>query len=128
MFYSFFNKIKPEIELGCQSIDGSKIQANNGKDKNFTLQKLDDRIAWKKAHIEEFLRQIDMNDLAEGDILDKIDKYKDILTIYEKYRDKMEKESPSQISITDEDARLMKFKNDFQKDIICKQRLILKHI
>lgn len=124
LFYSFLNKIKPEIELGYQSIDGSKIQANNGKDKNFTLQKLDDRIAWKKAHIEEFLRQIDMNDLAEGDIiegalskeelLDKIDKYKDILTIYEKYRDKMEKESLSQISITDEDARLMKFKNDFQ--------------
>lgn len=124
LFYSFLNKIKPEIELGYQSIDGSKIQASNGKDKNFTLQKLDDRIAWKKAHIEEFLRQIDMNDLTEEDIiegaltreelLDKIDKYKDILTIYEKYRDRMEKESLSQISITDEDSRLMKFKNDFQ--------------
>lgn len=124
LFYSFLDKIKPEIELGYQSIDGSKIQANNGKDKNFTLQKLDDRIAWKKAHIEEFLRQIDVNDLAEEDIiegaltreelLDKIDKYKDILMIYEKYRDRMEKESLSQISITDEDSRLMKFKNDFQ--------------
>lgn len=124
LFYSFLEKIKPEIELGYQSIDGSKIQASNGKDKNFTLQKLDDRIAWKKAHIEEFLRQIDVNDLTEEDIiegaltreelLDKIDKYKDILTIYEKYRDRMEKESLSQISITDEDSRLMKFKNDFQ--------------
>lgn len=124
LFYSFLDKIKPEIELGYQSIDGSKIQASNGKDKNFTLQKLDDRIAWKKAHIEEFLRQIDVNDLTEEDIiegtltreelLDKIDKYKDILTIYEKYRDRMEKESLSQISITDEDSRLMKFKNDFQ--------------
>ena len=124
LFYSFLDKIKPEIELGYQSIDGSKIQASNGKDKNFTLQKLDDRIAWKKAHIEEFLRQIDVNDLTEEDIIegaltreeliDKIDKYKDILTIYEKYRDRMEKESLSQISITDEDSRLMKFKNDFQ--------------
>ena len=124
LFYSFLEKIKPEIELGYQSIDGSKIQASNGKDKNFTLQKLDDRIAWKKAHIEEFLRQIDVNDLTEEDIIegaltreeliDKIDKYKDILTIYEKYRDRMEKESLSQISITDEDSRLMKFKNDFQ--------------
>lgn len=124
MFYSFLEKIKPEVELGYQSIDGSKIQANNGKDKNFTLQKLDDGIAWKKAHIEEFLRQIDVNDIIEGDIidgeltkdelLDKIDKYKEIIAKYEHYRDRMEKESLSQLSLTDEDAKLMKFKQEFQ--------------
>lgn len=32
------------LTKGFVSVDGSKIQANNSKDNNFTVSKLDDRI------------------------------------------------------------------------------------
>ena len=44
VFHEFNHKISTTIEWGFQSIDGSKFQASNSKDRNFTLSKLDDRI------------------------------------------------------------------------------------
>ena len=42
--------------MGVCSVDGSKFQADNSKDNNFTKNKLDDRIKWLNAHTDEYLR------------------------------------------------------------------------
>lgn len=56
VFTEFLRKIRCLVRLGAMSIDGSKFQACNAKDNNFTANKLDDRIAWMNQHIEEFWR------------------------------------------------------------------------
>lgn len=56
IFHEFNRKISQEKEWGFSSIDGSEFQANNSKDRNFTKNKLDDRIKWLNDHTEEYLR------------------------------------------------------------------------
>ena len=48
--------------------DGTKIQANNAKDNNFTKNKLDDRIKWLNGHTDEYLRILsEMDEQEEAD-------------------------------------------------------------
>lgn len=48
------------------SIDGSKFKAVNAKDRNFTLNKLDDRIARLDQHIARYMEELDECDEDEG--------------------------------------------------------------
>lgn len=127
IMHEFNRRIAAAVEFGYVSIDGSKIRANNSKDNNFTSHKLDDRIQWLDAHIEEYLRQLDMIDSietaeemeAEGiisrDIVEqRLQESQKRLEMYKQYRDYMEENGLSQISLTDADAKLMKNKNGFQ--------------
>lgn len=65
ILHEFNKRIAKAVEFGYVSIDGSKIRANNSKDNNFTSHKLDDRIEWLDAHIDEYLRQLDAYDKIE---------------------------------------------------------------
>ena len=65
ILHEFNDRIARAVEFGYVSIDGSKIRANNSKDNNFTSHKLDDRIQWLNAHIDEYLRQLDAYDSLE---------------------------------------------------------------
>ena len=56
IFHEFNRRISKAVEWGFSSVDGSKIQANNSKDNNFTKNKLDDRIKWLNGHTDEYLR------------------------------------------------------------------------
>lgn len=47
------------------SIDGSKFKAVNSKDNNFTLNKLDDRIARLEAHERQYLEDLEKNDFDD---------------------------------------------------------------
>lgn len=127
ILHEFNDRIARAVEFGYVSIDGSKIRANNSKDNNFTSHKLDDRIQWLNAHIDEYLRQMDAIDSIETseemeiegmlsrDILDqKLREAQERLERYRGYRQYMEENGLSQLSITDADARLMKNKNGFQ--------------
>lgn len=127
ILHEFNDRIARAVEFGYVSIDGSKIRANNSKDNNFTSHKLDDRIQWLNAHIDEYLRQMDVIDSIETseemeiegmlsrDILDqKLREAQERLERYRGYRQYMEENGLSQLSITDADARLMKNKNGFQ--------------
>lgn len=127
ILHEFNDRIARAVEFGYVSIDGSKIRANNSKDNNFTSHKLDDRIQWLNAHIDEYLRQMDAIDSIETseemeiegmlsrDILDqKLREAQERLERYRGYRQDMEENGLSQLSITDADARLMKNKNGFQ--------------
>lgn len=44
------------------SIDGSKFKAVNAKDRNFTLNKLDDRLAWLDSNIKHYLSALEEAD------------------------------------------------------------------
>lgn len=127
ILHEFNRRIASAVEFGYVSVDGSKIRANNSKDKNFTSSKLDDRIQWLNTHIDEYLRQMDNIDLIEaaedmeaGGMLDretleqKLKEAQERLEKYKGYRQYMEDNGLSQMSITDTDAKLMKSKNGFQ--------------
>ena len=116
-----FNRRFIDILIGYQSVDGTKIFANNSKDKNYTSSKLDDRIRWLKQHIDDYMRQLEQSDAEEEltgnftaeELEKKIAEAKERLEKYESYRAYMEKNNLTQMSLTDEDARLMKTRNGF---------------
>ena len=124
---TFNRRLSSVLEKGFTSVDGSKFQANNSKDNNFTANKLDDRIAWLNAHSEEYLRQLGEIDaieeeeddarlegtLTREELEQRLEKAKERLTRYEALRGHMEKNGLSQVSLTDADARLMKGKDGF---------------
>ena len=124
LFHEFNRRISKEVTWGFSAIDGSKIQANNSKDNNFTKNKIDDRIKWLNAHSDEYLRilndmdeqeEIDYNGdtLTKEDIEEKLNTIKERLERYLSYQKLMEEGGLTQLSITDADAKLMKNKNGF---------------
>lgn len=131
IFHEFNRRISGAVEWGFSSVDGTKIQASNSKDNNFTKNKLDDRIKWLNGHTDEYLRILKEMDeqedkeeagLSEEDpeqltreiIEAKLKEAKERLAKYEGYRELMEKKGVSQLSLTDAGAKLMKDKNGFQ--------------
>lgn len=131
IFHEFNRRISGAVEWGFSSVDGSKIQACNSKDRNFTKNKLDDRIKWLNGHTDEYLRILQEMDeqedkeeaaLSEEDpeqltreiIEAKLKEARERLAKYEGYRELMEKTGVTQLSLTDGDAKLMKNKNGFQ--------------
>ena len=58
VFEIFVNMVLREKGIGYQGIDGSKFKANNAKDANFTISKLDDRIKWRRENLKELERLI----------------------------------------------------------------------
>ena len=124
IFHEFNRRISGAVEWGFLSVDGSKIQANNSKDNNFTKNKLDDRIKWLNAHTDEYLRilkemdeQEDLDETPEQltrEIIEtKLREARERLARYEGYQKLMEESGESQLSLTDADAKLMKNKNGF---------------
>lgn len=117
-----FNKLFSSYLLkGFVSIDGSKFLANNSKNSNFTLNKLDDRISWLNNHCDEYLRQMDQIDSDEElsgqftkeELERKLAEAQERLEKYEGYRKYMEENNLSQLSLTDADSKLMKTRNGF---------------
>lgn len=129
VFKEFVRRVTVDLETGFVSIDGSKFEAWNGKDRNFTIMKLDDRIKWLEDHALEYLRLIEAADLEEDkaeeelvangtltreQIEAKLQEAQKRLEKYRAYRELMEKENLTQLSLTDADARLMKDKNGME--------------
>lgn len=124
IFREFNKRLSGAVEWGFTSIDGSKFSACNSKDRNFTKNKLDDRIKWLNGHIEEYLRILDDADkqedfednpenLTKELIEEKLKEALERLERYEGYQRIMEESGQSQMSLTDADAKLMKSKNGF---------------
>ncbi|MBR5782302.1 MAG: transposase [Bacteroidales bacterium] len=117
-----FNRFCHKLKLFSKSfisIDGSKFKAVNAKDSNFTLNKLDDRIARLDEHIKLYMEELDECDCDEGrklskdELEQKIDACQQRKGKYEAYRDALESSGQSQISVTDPDAKLMKSNEGF---------------
>ena len=122
VFHEFNRRLADSLEKGYLSVDGSKFQANNSKDNNFTAGKLDDRILWLNQHVEEYLRQIEVLDLADEEVSgtftreeldEKLKKAQERLERYQRYRSYMEENGLAQMSLVDADAKLMKSRNGF---------------
>lgn len=120
LFHEFTKRVTADVKTGAVSIDGSKFKAWNSKDRNFTITKLDDRIKWLEDHTEEYLRLIETVDeneevnersFTKEELDEKLREAQERLERYRGYRDLMEKENLSQLSLTDPDCRLMKDKN-----------------
>ena len=105
-------------------VDGTKILANNAKNKNFTQNKLDDRIKWLNSHTEDYLRILDemdeqedaaqtLGELTRESIEAKLKAAQERLALYEGYQKLLEETGESQLSITDADAKLMKKRDGF---------------
>ena len=123
IFHEFNRRLSGAVEWGFSSVDGSKFQANNSKNNNFTKNKLDDRIKWLDGHMEEYLRILNDADLEADPNFDaeltkelveqKVAEAQERLEKYKAYQQLMEETGVSQLSLTDADARLMKSKNGF---------------
>lgn len=101
------------------SIDGSKFKAVNSKDNNFTLNKLDDRINRLEVHEKQYLEDLAQNDfdddrkLSKEETEHKLEVCQGRKARYEGYRKQLEESGESQLSLTDKDAKLMKFNDGF---------------
>ena len=124
IFHEFNRRISGAVEWGFSSVDGTKIQASNSKDNNFTKNKLDDRIKWLNGHTDEYLRLLNETDqqeeadeipreLTREELEAKLKEAQERLARHEGYQKLMEETGVSQLSITDADAKLMKNKNGF---------------
>jgi transposase len=124
VFKAFNKKLAEVLKQGFKSIDGSKFQASNSKDNNFTANKLDDRIEWLNQYSDEYLRQLEEMDkldeetelsgqFTREEIEEKLQATQERLKLYKSYRDYMEESGLSQLSLTDPDAKLMKSKNGY---------------
>lgn len=109
-----------------QSVDGSKFQTCNSKDRNFTLSKLDDRIKRMDFQSEDYLRQLEQADeyedgmddepvghLTKEQLLEKLESIEERRKKYKEYLDELEKTGETQKSLTDPESKLMKNKNGY---------------
>jgi len=123
VFHEFNRMIASALPGGFVSVDGTKIRACNSKDNNFTSTKLDDRIQWLNAKTEEYMRCLEeadaedeevMGNLTREQVEKKLADARERLSKYEGYSKYMEENGLSQLSLIDEDARLMKARTGFE--------------
>lgn len=101
------------------SIDGSKFKAVNSKDNNFTLNKLDDRIARLEAHERQYLEDLEKNDFDDERKFGRDETELNLEVVqnrqadYKEYRNQLEESGEKQLSLTDPDSKLMKFNDGF---------------
>lgn len=97
------------LSIAKTSQDGTKIRAVNAKDRNFTLNKLDDRLKYIKEEIDELLE--DLAKTEEEERQERLIRLTDLTKRkleYESYKKELEQKGESQKSLTDKDAKLMK--------------------
>ena len=124
VFYEFNRRLIITLETGFYAIDGTKIQASNSKRRNYTANKLDDKIKKVNEITEYYLKQIEAYDSAEDEIdpdrkftkaelEEKLEKTRKRLEKLLEKQKEMETKGLSQISLTDSDSKLMKTRNGF---------------
>ena len=97
------------------AIDGSKFKAVNNRDKNFTANKIQRRMAQIEASIDRYLSALETADRQEGEVAqakavrlkDKIAALKEQLQEFKQTAVAVRAAPDQQISLTDPDARSM---------------------
>lgn len=117
-----FNRFCFQLQLFSKSfisIDGSKFKAVNSKDRNFTLNKLDDRIKRLDEHISLYMAELEACDQQEGrqlskeELEHKLEVCNQRREVYDGYRNQMQQNGESQMSLTDPETKLMKQNEGF---------------
>jgi transposase len=94
------------------AIDGTKSRAHNGKKSNFNQKKIDKHIAYIEAKVEEYLDELEKNDVKDTsvkvtNIQQKIERLKQNKIKYELLEEKLKASGEPQVSTTDSDARAL---------------------
>lgn len=104
------------------SQDGVKINAVNSKERNYTLNKVDDQIKRIEKKIEEYLKKMEEMDAEEEkeeklvskeELEERIKIKKEKEEKLKRIRKELEEKEGSQKSLTDKDSRLMKNNGKF---------------
>src|SRR5690554_2435188 len=93
------------------AIDGTKSRAHNSKKANFNQKKIDKHKEYIDAKSQEYLEQLEQNDIQENpvaikNIQQKIERLKQNKIKYERLEEELKKSGEPQISTTDSDARV----------------------
>jgi transposase len=113
--FVFFCKELDLIGGELVSIDGSKFQAVNSKERNYSEKKLKRKIDNIDKKIDEYLKAMDDNDdnepnekkMTKEELQEKIKAVRERKARYEAYRDSLKESGETQLSLTDPDSRLM---------------------
>lgn len=94
------------------AIDGTKVRAHNSKKNNYSQKKLERHLSYIQAKTNEYLAQLDQNDVAENplpvkDVQQKLERLKQNKIKYEVLQQELEQSTQPQISTTDTDARAL---------------------
>ncbi len=97
------------------AIDGSKFKAVNNRDKNFTVAKVEARLAQVEASVARYLAALDRADRQPSDIAEartvrlteKVAALREQMKDLQAMRQQVEEAPNQQISLTDPDARAM---------------------
>lgn len=94
------------------AIDGTKSRAHNSKKANFNQKKIDKHKEYIDAKSQEYLNQLDQEDIKENpialkNIQQKIDRLKNNKIKYELLEEQLKASGEPQISTTDPDARAL---------------------
>ena len=101
------------------SIDGSKFEAVNSHDRNYDENRLKRIIERERERVEKYLQELEETDHQEKDDSKKsvielenaLERMKERMAHHEELLRKLKESGQSQISLTDEESRLMKTNN-----------------
>lgn len=124
------------------AIDGSKFTASNSNRRNFTKQRLKERIERIDTTVDEYLELLETNDRQEttipkhdqGTLREKIASLKERAQDYKQLLESMEQTGQTQVSLTDPDSRMMNDRRqrdvsyNVQTVVDDKHKLILDHL
>jgi transposase len=120
-------------------IDGTKIQAVNSKDRNFTVERLKKLLPLIEKRIGEYLAELEQQDQSEAEsapqksLKEKLERLKDRKARYEQHQKDLEATGERQISLSDPESRRMKMREGFgvcynaQIAVDAKHHLIVAH-
>ena len=117
-----FSLLCGELELFGREltfIDGTKIQAVNGKDRNFTVERLKKLLPRIEERISEYLAELERQDATEAptpaqeSLKKKLERLKERKSKYEQYQQELKEDGERQISLTDGESRRMKTREGF---------------
>src|SRR5690606_22561182 len=92
------------------AIDGTKSRAHNSKKANYNQKKIDKHKEYIESKTQEYLDQLDQNDIQENpiaikNIQQKIERLKQNKIKYERLEEELKQSGEPQVSTTDSDAR-----------------------
>ena len=109
-----FLKFAGFIDAKKVVIDGTKIRAQNSRNKYYSIKKIDATISFFNSQMDKYLHALksaesstDIDETAILPIKQKIDHYKDKLDEFTSLKKKMTDDNLSQVTLTDPDSRMM---------------------
>lgn len=136
-FISFL-KFADFVDAKATVIDGTKIRAQNSRNKYYSTKKIDATIDFFKSQIDKYINSLQsLNETVDSDpnaiisIKEKIENYQDKLNNYNSIKKDMADKNLSQITLTDTDSRMMSshgnsdISYNFQTSVDSKNSLIV---